>query len=314
MLPGPFWATERLARSGSRCRRATGSPTLPHLNELPNPIAYHLTPAEAWAATPADEPFRAASLADEGFIHLTHKMSDLVEVANAFYHDDPRPQVVLTIALRWLTSPWRYDGDERYPHVYGPLDRTAITEVRPIERGPDGIYRPIERPDQRQPPDIPELLRRLVDADVRFVVVGSSGAALLGAAIKPGDLDICPALDTANLELLATFLANLGARPRVGVPGWVTPEEAAAYAPQPTIPSLDLLFETPLGDFDVLARPLSPGLTYDDLIADATRIQVDGREVAVAAPAAIASSKLSSRRPKDLRAQAELERLAADRG
>jgi hypothetical protein len=98
------------------------------------------------------------------------------------------------------------------------------------------------------------------------------------------------------------------------VPGWVTPEEAAAYAPEPTIPSLDLLFETPLGDFDVLARPLSPGLTYDDLIADATRIQVDGREVAVAAPAAIASSKLSSRRPKDLRAQAELERLAADRG
>jgi uncharacterized protein (DUF952 family) len=314
MRPGPSWVTDPSAHDRSLPRPKAASPTLPHLNELPNPIAYHLTPAEAWAATRADGPFRAASLADEGFVHLTHTMADLVEVANAFYRDDPRPQIVLTIALRWLTAPWRYDGDERYPHVYGPLDRAAITEVRPIEREPDGTYRPIERPDDRQPPDIPQLLRRLVHADVRFVVVGSGGAALLGAAIQPGDLDVCPALDEANLTRLAAFLADLGARPRVGVPGWVTPEEATAYTPLPTIPSLDLLFETPLGDFDVLARPLSPGLTYDDLIADATRIAIDGREVAVAAPAAIAASKLGSRRPKDLRVRTELERLAADRG
>ena len=136
----------RSALDAARCRWSAGFATLPGLNELPNPIAYHLVPAEAWQATPADEPFRAASLADEGFIHLTHTMTDLVEVANAFYHDDPRPHLVLTIALRWLASPWRYDGDERYPHVYGPLDRAAITEVRPIQRGSDGTYLPIARP------------------------------------------------------------------------------------------------------------------------------------------------------------------------
>jgi uncharacterized protein (DUF952 family) len=294
----------------------TGQRGLPfaRLNELPNPIAYHLVPTEVWDAAPAAEPFRAASLADEGFVHLTHTMTDLVDVANAFYRADPRSQVVLTIALRWLTSPWRYEGDERYPHVYGPLDRAAITEVRPITREADGTYLPIERPDLRRPPDMPALLRRLVDADVRFVVVGSSGAALLGAAVTPGDLDICPTLDEANLGRLAAFLAELGARPRVGVPGWVTPQEAEAYVPQPMIPSLDLLFETPLGDFDVLARPLTHGLTYDELIEVATRVDVDGREVAVAAPAAIAASKLGARRPKDLRVREELEQLAADHG
>jgi uncharacterized protein (DUF952 family) len=280
------------------------------VNELPNPIAYHLTPAAAWAVTPDDEPFRAASLADEGFIHLTHHMADLVDVANTFYRSEAGPHVVLTVALRWLTSPWRYDGDERFPHVYGPLDRAAVTEVRPIDRDADGAFLAIERPDERRPPDMPELLRRLVDADVRFVVVGSSGAALLGADIQPGDLDICPATDEANLGRLAAFLVEVGARPRVGVPGWVTPDEAASYAPTTAIPSLDLLFETPFGDFDVLARPLSSGLTYEDLIGGARHVEIDGRDVPVADPASIAASKLGARRPKDLRARDELERLA----
>lgn len=284
------------------------------VNELPKPIAYHLVRAVVWDTARPDEPFRAASLEDEGFVHLTHGMADLVDVANAYYRDDPRPFVVLTVALRWLTAPWRYDGDERYPHVYGPINREAITEVRPIERDASALFQPIERPDTRVPPDIPALLARLVEAGVEFVVVGSSGAALLGAAIEPGDLDICPALDMPNLERLCTVLVDLEARPRVGVPGWVTPEEAATYVPEPTIPRLDLLFETPFGDFDVCARPLSPGLTYADLVETAIPVDVAGRAVLVGAPERIASSKLNARRPKDLRVRDELERLGGSGG
>ena len=105
-----------------------------------DPIAYHLVPAAAWAAAPADEPFRPDSLDTEGFVHLTHRIADLVDVANQFYRQEPGPHVVLTIALRWLSAAWRYDGDERYPHVYGPLDRAAITEVRPMARDADGGF------------------------------------------------------------------------------------------------------------------------------------------------------------------------------
>lgn len=112
-------------------------------------MAYHLVPAAIWDAARDDESFRVASLDDEGFVHLTHGMADLVDVGNRYYREDPRPYVALAIALRWLTSPWRYDGDERFPHVYGPLDRAAITEVRPIPRDDDGTFRPIERPDDR---------------------------------------------------------------------------------------------------------------------------------------------------------------------
>jgi uncharacterized protein (DUF952 family) len=280
-----------------------------------DPIAYHLVPADRWLAAREGVPFRPATLETEGFVHLTHRMADLVDVANAFYRDEAGPHVVLTIALRWLIAPWRYDGDERFPHVYGPLDRRAITEVRSIQRDASGAFLPIERPDDRRPPDTPALVHHLADAGVRYVVVGSCGAALLGADMAPGDLDICPAPDQANVARLAAALGTMGARPRVGVPGWVTEEEAATWQPTPDLQALELLYETPLGDLDVLAAALGPDgrgfIEYDALAADARTVHVDGVAVAVASPAHLLASSAGARRPKDLRARAELERLAA---
>jgi uncharacterized protein (DUF952 family) len=283
-----------------------------------NPVAFHLIPAAAWEAADPDEPLSVPSLTDEGFVHLTHRMTDLVDVANALYHADRRPHLVLTIALRSLTSPWRYDGDDRYPHVYGPIDRAAITEVRPIQRAPDGTFLPIERPDVRRRPDVAALLSGLVDADVEFVVVGSGGAALLGADLEPGDLDVCPAPGDENLGRLGAFLVSVAARPRVSVPGWVTEAEAAAWRPGRTAEALELLFETRHGDFDVLFASLgSDGRSevgYDELRASAVRVDVEGRVVWVASPEHLVASKLAARRPKDLRARTELERIIAAAG
>ena len=117
-------------------------------------IAYHLVPAAAWDAAPLNRPFRPASLQTEGFVHLTHRMADLVDVANMLYRDEPGPHLVLTIALDQLSAPWRYDGDERYPHVCGPLDRTAITQVRPIERDAFGAFLEMDRAGGRGAPDL----------------------------------------------------------------------------------------------------------------------------------------------------------------
>jgi len=117
-------------------------------------IAYHLVPASAWDAGPLNRPFRPASLETEGFVHLTHSMPDLVDVANALYSDEPGPHLVLTIALERVSAPWRYDGDERYPHVYGPLDRTAITQVRPMDRGASGAFLGMDRAGGLGAPDV----------------------------------------------------------------------------------------------------------------------------------------------------------------
>ncbi len=280
-----------------------------------DPMAYHLVATVTWTAAPLDEPFRPTSLDAEGFVHLTHHMADLVDVANDLYRHESGPHVVLTIALRWLSTPWRYDGDDRYPHVYGPLDRRAITEVRSIARDMAGAFLPIERPDERRRPDMPSLLRLLSEAGVAFVVVGSSGAALLGAELVPGDLDICPSPGAGNLRRLASLLREIGARPRVGVPGWVTEEEARAWQPTPDLQALELLYETPYGDLDVLAAVIGPGgrgyLEHKALVADSVTTDVGGIRVVVASPAHLLASKVGARRPKDLRALGELERLVS---
>ncbi len=131
----------------ARPRRGPGRRYPWRVHDRRGPTAYHLAPAAAWASTPEDEPFRPASLATEGFVHLTHWMTDLLDVANALYRSEDGAHVVITVDLGSLTVPWRYDGDDRYPHAYGPLDRIAIVEVRPIERDSDGRFLPIPSGD-----------------------------------------------------------------------------------------------------------------------------------------------------------------------
>ena len=109
---------------------------------LREPVAYHLIPVEDLNEHADDAPVRPHSLAVEGFVHLTHRLDDLIDVANAFYRHEAGPHVVLTIDLERLIAAWRYDDDERFPHVYGPLDRDAITGVEAIPRGPDGAFLP----------------------------------------------------------------------------------------------------------------------------------------------------------------------------
>ncbi len=103
--------------------------------------AYHLVPAEEWEAEP-DAPFLPAAYPQDGFTHLTHTADDLLTVANMFYRADPRPYLAVHLALDRLTAPWRYDGDPRFPHLYGPLNRDAVLAVRPTLRLPDGTFLP----------------------------------------------------------------------------------------------------------------------------------------------------------------------------
>ena len=53
---------------------------------------------------------------------------------------------------------------------------------------------------------------------VRFVLIGGFAAAIRGAPLVTGDLDVCHARDRANLERLAAALRELGARLRGAPP------------------------------------------------------------------------------------------------
>jgi uncharacterized protein (DUF952 family) len=108
-------------------------------------LTYHLTPLESWERGPADAPLTAPSLGDEGFIHCTDGAAAMVATANRHYRDDPRPFVILTLDLERVGSPWRIDDPAGiYPHVHGPIDRTAIIAAVPAPRDEDGRFLPFD--------------------------------------------------------------------------------------------------------------------------------------------------------------------------
>jgi uncharacterized protein (DUF952 family) len=97
---------------------------------------FHIVPRVKWEQTTG--PYRADSLASEGFIHCSNE-NQVARVANLFYadHDD---LLVLCIDADRLNSAVRYEDPgvgELFPHVYGPIDREAIIEVRALDRGPN---------------------------------------------------------------------------------------------------------------------------------------------------------------------------------
>ena len=96
---------------------------------------FHITTHEAWAQAQAAGEYRAASLATEGFIHLSGERQWL-RTANRFFRGQ-HGLVLLAIRADRLRAEVRYeraDGDE-FPHLYGPLGLDAVVEVHalPVE-------------------------------------------------------------------------------------------------------------------------------------------------------------------------------------
>jgi hypothetical protein len=140
------------------------------------------------------------------------------------------------------------------------------------------------------------ILDRLIEHDVRFVIVGGLAAQAHGSPSLTRDLDVCYARDLANLQNLAAALAELVAVRR-GLP----PDS-------PAMPPLDartlragglFTLSTSAGDFDLLAVP-DPGLDYERLRSAAIEVTVAGRLVAIASLDDLISMKRAAGRPKDL--------------
>ena len=105
-------------------------------------LIYHMLPADDWAATPAKAPYRAASLQTEGFIHCSGNRATLLTVGNTFYRNQPGEWLVLVIDEAAVDAPVQWDpvGDTHFPHVYGPLNRSAVIAVKPFPRSTEGAF------------------------------------------------------------------------------------------------------------------------------------------------------------------------------
>lgn len=153
------------------------------------------------------------------------------------------------------------------------------------------------------------ILRELLDANVRFILIGGLAAQVHGSPSLTGDVDVCFALDGDNLAHLAVALGSLAAIRRE-LPAGLQATLDAPQAPldAPTLRAGDVFtLSTRYGDLDLLAHP-DPGLDFESLVGRAIAAEVLGVEVKVASLEDLMAMKRAAGRPKD---RIELEILGA---
>jgi uncharacterized protein (DUF952 family) len=101
---------------------------------------YHLVLRSSWGTNPTED-YQAASLATEGFIHCCYA-AQVARSANRF-HADAGDLLMLEIDPSRLTSPLRAEpagSGERFPHVYGPINRQAVVSAQALHSDPRGQW------------------------------------------------------------------------------------------------------------------------------------------------------------------------------
>lgn len=109
-------------------------------------ITYHLVPAPVWEAGKSGEWYTPEAYEADGFIHCTNGLDQLVTVANMFYVSDAREFRTLVLDTARIESELRYDDEaELFPHIYGPLNTSAVIGELTVERAEDGSFLSIEQ-------------------------------------------------------------------------------------------------------------------------------------------------------------------------
>lgn len=94
---------------------------------------FHVADAADWDNAEARGTYtqstRGKTLEQVGFIHCSYR-HQLSGVVGAFYLDAPTSHVILTIEPDRLEAP--INEDNGFPHIYGPLNTTAVVNVEPL--------------------------------------------------------------------------------------------------------------------------------------------------------------------------------------
>jgi predicted nucleotidyltransferase len=151
--------------------------------------------------------------------------------------------------------------------------------------------------------DFEKALTVLVDAQVRFVIVGGLAVTIHGSAYVTYDLDFCYARDTENLSRLIEALRSYNPRLRgapVGLP--------FRFDEQTLKSGLNFTLTTDLGDLDLLGEVTGIG-DFAAALATSMPVELFGHNFDVLTLEALITSKRAAGRPKDLQVLPELEAL-----
>ena len=140
--------------------------------------------------------------------------------------------------------------------------------------------------------DVGELLRRLADAGVEFIVVGGAAAVLHGAPITTEDLDIVHRRSPENVARLRALLDELDARVRELANRRLPPQESALLGDG------HVLLSTRLGPLDCLGT-LIDGRGFEELVSHSDSIKDEGVEFLVVDLPTLIELKTKTGRAKD---------------
>lgn len=111
-------------------------------------MLFHLVTLDDWLRHP-ERPYSPGSFAEDGFVHCSPDEETTLAVANAFYRDAPGTLLALLVDDEALDAPVRWEAADPapppgcppqtlFPHVYGPINRTAVAGILEVERDGDG--------------------------------------------------------------------------------------------------------------------------------------------------------------------------------
>lgn len=138
-----------------------------------------------------------------------------------------------------------------------------------------------------------EILARLIDHEVEFIVVGMTAGVLQGAPVTTIDLDLVHRRTSDNVSKLLRALTEIDAFYR---------HDARRLRPTASHLHGDghQLLTTSLGDLDCLGT-IDDRRGYEDLLSGTVEMALgDGRKFRVLSLAALIDAKTRSGRPKDL--------------
>lgn len=150
------------------------------------PRIFHLALASEWEAARRTGSYTTSTvgrtLAEEGFIHAS-RADQWQSVRDRFYAGVTEPLVLLVIDTAQLDVPVVAeavaDSEETFPHIYGRLPASAVTQVLPVAAdGTAGSQEPFSRIFLRE-------VFRNAGLGLGLILVVSVGV-LLGLAAGPG--------------------------------------------------------------------------------------------------------------------------------
>ena len=106
-------------------------------------IIFHLIQKADWDAAAAAGEIRPESLAEEGFIHCSSDEQQALAVATRLY-SGREGMLLLEVDTDLLGAPVKREpsrSGQIYPHIYGPLNTSAVTLVRAMEGDASGGFR-----------------------------------------------------------------------------------------------------------------------------------------------------------------------------